>query len=216
MRCVGSFWRPAWIIGSVVDILGLAAHRLGTALCTSVLANPAFALLSRIWLKAPAPSTTKVLSLEMRFELKSLVQSEVPRRSAPISDTLEERPHMCPMWTTSGCLARRWPNHDSLNATRGTGLGVGFRGLRTPAYLSASPRASPTRTRRTTPPSTSRRTARRRSTPSPARRRRSGAASSRASASAAARPSRSRAPSEWSLRSHLNRHRAHRGAARDD
>ena len=26
------------------------------------------------------------------------------------------------MWTTSGCLARRWPNHDSLNATRGTGL----------------------------------------------------------------------------------------------
>ena len=135
MRCVGSFWRPARIIRSVVDILGLAAHRLGTALCTSVLANPAFALLSRIWLKAPAPSTTKVLSLEMRFELKSLVQSEVPRRSAPLSDTLEERPHMCPMWTTSGCLARRWPNHDSLNATRGIRLVAGFRGLPTPAYL---------------------------------------------------------------------------------
>ena len=179
----------------------------------------------------------------MRFELKSLVQSEVPRRSAPLTGTLEERPHMCPMWTTSGCLARRWPNHDSLNATRGTGLGVGFRGLVTPAYLYESgllidvngllrfgtalctrvlargpfqSHASPTRTRRTTPPSTSRRTARRRSPPSTARRRRSGAASSRASASAAARPSRSRAPSEWSLRSHLNRHRAHRGAARDD
>ena len=111
MRCVGSFWRPARIIRSVVDILGLAAHRLGTALCTSVLANPAFALLSRIRLKAPAPSTTKVLSLEMRFELNN-----------------------------------------------------------------ASPRASPTRTRRTTPPSTSRRTARRRSPPSTARRRSSGAA----------------------------------------
>ena len=91
--------------------------------------------MSRIRLKAPAPSATKVLSLEMRFELKSLVQSEVPRRSAPLTGTLEERPHMCPMWTTSGCLARRWPNHDSLNATRGTGLGVGFRGLVTPAYL---------------------------------------------------------------------------------
>ena len=135
MRCVGSFWRPARIIRSVVDILGLAAHRLGTALCTSVLANPAFALLSRIWLKAPAPSTTKVLSLEMKFELKSLVQSEVPRRSAPLSDTLEERPHMCPMWTTSGCLARRRPYLNSLNATRGTGLGWASEGYGTPVYL---------------------------------------------------------------------------------
>ena len=49
------------------------SSRLGTALCTSVLANPAFALLSRIRLKAPAPSTTKVLSLEMKSELKTLV-----------------------------------------------------------------------------------------------------------------------------------------------
>ena len=42
---------------------------------------------------------------------------------------------MCPMWTTSGCLARRRPNHDSLNATRGIRLVAGFRGLPTPAYL---------------------------------------------------------------------------------
>ena len=103
--------------------------RLGTALCTSVLANPAFALLSRIRLKAPAPSTTKVLSLEMKFELKTLVQSAVPKRSAPLTDSLEERPHMCPMWTTSGCLARREPHLDSLNVTRGGSLDVGFRGL---------------------------------------------------------------------------------------
>ena len=109
--------------------------RLGTALCTSVLANPAFALLSRIRLKAPAPSTTKVLSLEMKFELKTLVQSAVPRRSAPLTGILEERPQMCPMWTTSGCLARREPHLDFSNATRGTSLGVFFRGLRTPVYL---------------------------------------------------------------------------------
>ena len=158
MRCVCLFFCSALGLGSVADILGLAAHRLGTALCTSVLAKPAFALLSRIRLKAPAPSTTKVLSLEMRFELNK----------------------------------------------------VKFRG----ASGSASPRASPTRTRRTTPPSTAPRTARRRSTPSTARRRRSGAASSRASASAAARPSRSPAPSEWSLRSHLNRHTARTAAPR--
>ena len=126
MRCVGSFWRPARAHRHT-SISGSA--RLGTALCTSVLANPAFALLSRIRLKAPAPSTTKVLSLEMKFELKSLVQSEVPRRSAPLTDSLEERPHMCPMWTTSGCLARREPHLDFSNATRGTSLGVGFRGL---------------------------------------------------------------------------------------
>ena len=57
------------------------SSRLGTALCTSVLANPAFALLSRIRLKAPAPSATKVLSLEMKSELKTLVQSDANRKT---------------------------------------------------------------------------------------------------------------------------------------
>ena len=31
---------------------------------------------------------------------------------------------MCPMWTTSGCLARREPHLDFSNATRGTSLGA--------------------------------------------------------------------------------------------
>ena len=65
---------PRWSYTSANAELALnGLLRFGTALCTSVLPHPAFALLSRIRLKAPAPSTTKVLSLEMKSELKTLV-----------------------------------------------------------------------------------------------------------------------------------------------